>query len=122
MRTRSAPLSDFGLFLDGLAKRAGLTMTEVAERGGLRSSSHIHYATIPHRGRSRRGLLTPKQMRSLARVVKATPEEEVRLLLLAAFEYLPGFAQDYVKELESDLEEYRLEIGRPKKRYRLLDV
>jgi transcriptional regulator with XRE-family HTH domain len=122
MKPRSAPLSEFGSLLNELAKSAGLTMTEVAKKAGLRSSSHIHYATIPHRGSSRRGLLSAKQMRALARVVKASPEDEMRLLLLAAREYLPPFAQDFYRELESDCEEYRLALGKPKKRYRLIDV
>jgi hypothetical protein len=122
MRPRTVPLSPFGALLTELCGRNDSTPYEVGLRIGITSRSMLSYATRPHQGGGKRGLLTIKQIRALARAARATPDEEFRLVILGCLEHTPRVLADYVADLEQENAELRKKTGSPIIRRRLLDA
>ena len=114
MRPRSIPLSPFGELLTALCARGDTTPTEAGERAGIRSAhSLMTYVTRPHADGDRRGVLSVKHIRALARVLKVSPEEEFRLVVLGCLEHAPPILGDYVRDLEQFADEMRQKAGKP---------
>lgn len=110
-RAQTDRMSPFGAFLAALCERKRTSLYAAGVSLGYTSRSFMTYATRPHAGKSRRNLLTVKEIRRLARWLDCSSEEEFKLTLLGALDYAPPLVSEYVQALENEVERYRMKTG-----------
>lgn len=121
MPPASDRLSAFGALLSEICERQDISLYAAGQRIGLTSRASMSYIVRPHQGTSRRGVLTTRQIRMLARAIRATREEETRLVILGCLEHAPSVLAQYVAYLEEELESLRKKDGKPTVHFHIIE-